>query len=89
MSHPLPPLFNIISALSESWVRRPSEAPASALWLYRPTIYKPSLDEREANMQVLLEWCYEAFEPETVAQWRKEAAGKLPSEELAMFSDRM
>ena len=85
MSTPPPPLFNFVAALSGYHARRPSIAPAAALWIYTPTIARVSLDEREQSISQLVEFFYNSLPPKYVAYLRAEAAGLLPSEALRLF----
>lgn len=87
--HPPPPAFNIVAALAGNLARKPSNVPAAALWLYKPSSYRVSLDEREESMRQLLEYFYSRCPPELVTLWRAEAAGLPPSEALRLFSDHL
>lgn len=89
MSTPLPPSFNILTALSGWHARRPSNAPASALWIYNPTIPRTSPDEQEEMIRVLVEHFYRCLSPRYVALLRAEAAGLPPSGALRLFGDHL
>ena len=91
MTHPPSPpyLFHIVSALSGHQSRRPSDAPSAALWLYSPTIYRPSPSEFEDNHRKLLEFFLKDFSPRFVAAFRAEAEGLSATDALCLFSDHV
>jgi len=89
MSTPLPPSFNILSALSGWHNRRPSNAPSAALWLYNPTIARVSLDEHEALINILVEHLYRSFPPKYQQFMRNSAAGLSPTQALRLIGDHL
>ena len=92
MTDPLPlplPLFHIVSALSGHQSRRPSDAPSSALWLYNPTIYRPSSSECEDAQRKLLEFFLKDCSPRFVAMFRAEAEGLSAGDALSLFGDHV